>query len=101
MNPSNRMKQWYNTFRFFFACAIIFAGGYFFAKPRNDADKSFAPLIAAIGVLSLWRARKSKDPDALQEIDFQRKSNLSLALAWGLIVLVAIVIWGYSRFGVR
>jgi hypothetical protein len=35
------MKHWYYTFRFFFAYAMIFGGGYFLAKPRNDADKVF------------------------------------------------------------
>jgi hypothetical protein len=100
-DPSNRMKRWYNIFRFFFACAIIFGGGYFFAKPRNDADKLFAPCIAAIGVSSLWRARKSKAPEPLQESDFQHYNNLSLILEWGLVVLAALVIWAYSRFGVR
>lgn len=56
---SNRMKHWYYTFRFFFAYAMIFGGGYFLAKPRNDADKVFAPGISGIAVYSLWRARKS------------------------------------------
>jgi amino acid permease len=95
------MKQWYNTFRFFFACAVIFGGGYLFAKPRNDADKLFAPIIAAIGVSSLWRARKSKYPEPSQQSDFRRKSNLNLVLEWGLLILVAIVMWASVRFGVR
>src|ERR1700686_4620712 len=94
------MKQWYNNFRFFVACAVIFGAGYFFAKPRNDADKMFAPGIAAIGVLSLWRARRSKYLEPSQESDLQRKSNVSLVLEWGLIILVAVVIWAYARFGV-
>jgi hypothetical protein len=96
---SDRIRQWYKTFRFFMACAIIFAGGYFFAKPRNNADKSFAPCIAAIGVLSLWRARRP-NPEPLQDSDLQRKSNPSLVLEWGLIILVAVVMWAYVRFGV-
>jgi hypothetical protein len=99
-DPRNRMKQWYNTFRFFFACAVIFGSGYFFAKPRNDADKLFAPIIAAIGVSSLWRARKSKYPEPSQGSDFQRKNILSLILEWGLIFLAAILIWAFTRFGV-
>jgi hypothetical protein len=55
------MKHWYYTLRFFLACVVIFGGGYFFAKPRNDADKVFAPGIAGIAVYSLWRSRKSSD----------------------------------------
>jgi hypothetical protein len=98
-DSSNRMKQWYNNFQFFFACVIIFGGGYFFAKPRNHADKSFAPCIAAIGVLSLWRARRS-NLEPSQDSDLRRKSNLSLVLEWGLIILVAVVMWAYVRFGV-
>jgi hypothetical protein len=97
---SDRLTQWYKTFRFFFACVIIFAGGYFFAKPRNYADKSFAPCIAAIGVLSLWHARKS-NLEPLRDSDLRRKSKLSLVLEWGLIILVAVVMWAYVRFGAR
>jgi hypothetical protein len=95
------MKHWYYTFRFFFACAIIFGGGYFFAKPRNDADKSFAPAIAAIGVLSLWRTRKSKEAELPGEIDSKNKSNLRVVIEWGVIILAAIAMWVYYRFGVR
>jgi hypothetical protein len=49
------MKQWYSTFRFLLACAIIFGSGYVVAKPRNEADKMFAPVVCGIAVYSLWR----------------------------------------------
>jgi hypothetical protein len=94
------MKQWYNTLQFFFACAVIFVGGYFFAKPRNDADKMFAPCIAAIGVFSLWRARKSGYSGNSEE-PVKRKNNLRSLLYWGLIILAAIVMWASARYGVR
>jgi len=46
-----------NAFLFFLACVILFGSGYFVAKPRNDADKIFAPLLGAIAVYYLWRGR--------------------------------------------
>jgi hypothetical protein len=51
------MKELYNTFRFFLACAIIFGSGYFVAKPRSDADKPFVIFLGAFAVYQLWRVR--------------------------------------------
>ena len=56
------MRELYNAFRFLLACAVIFGSGYFVAKPRNSADKLFAPLLCAIAVYSLWRGQFSTDP---------------------------------------
>jgi len=56
------MRQLYDRFRFLFACAVILASGYFLAKPRNDADKLFAPVFCLIAVYSLWRGRSPSNP---------------------------------------
>jgi hypothetical protein len=53
------MKQAYNAFRFFLACALIFWSGYSFAKRRNDADKMFAPAFCGFGVYYLWRSSRN------------------------------------------
>ncbi|HUA15272.1 MAG TPA: hypothetical protein VMG31_08230 [Verrucomicrobiae bacterium] len=56
------MKQMYKAVRFFLACGVVFASGYFLAKPRNDADRLFAPLLCALAVYSLWRGRYPAGP---------------------------------------
>jgi hypothetical protein len=56
------MKQLYNPFRFFVACAIIFGSGYFVAKPRNKVDTPFVILVCAFAVRHLWRERSSINP---------------------------------------
>lgn len=49
------MRELNNTFRFLLACVVIFASGYLSAKPRNDADNLFAPLLCALAVyLVAW-----------------------------------------------
>jgi len=53
------MKELYNTFRFFLACAIIFGSGYFVARPRSDADKPFVAFLCTFAVYQLWRGRAS------------------------------------------
>ena len=56
------MKELYSAFRFLMACVIIFGSGYFVAKPRNDADKMFAPFLCALAVYYLWRGRAPTNP---------------------------------------
>jgi hypothetical protein len=56
------VKQWYFVFRFFLACGLVFASGYFVAKPRNEADKVFAPIVCGIAVYSLWRSHSFGTP---------------------------------------
>jgi hypothetical protein len=48
-----------NAFSFVLACIVLFGSGYFVAKPRNEADKVFAPLLGAIAAYSLWRGRSN------------------------------------------
>jgi hypothetical protein len=56
------MKELYSAFRFFVACVMIFGSGYFFAKPRSEADRIFAPLLCALAVYHLWRGRAPTSP---------------------------------------
>jgi hypothetical protein len=56
------MKELYNTFRFFLACAIIFGSGYFAAKPRSDVDKPFVAFLCLYALYHLWRGRASTNP---------------------------------------
>jgi hypothetical protein len=51
------MKSYYYAFRFVLACVLIFGSGYFVARPRNSADRTFAPVICGISVYSLWRSQ--------------------------------------------
>lgn len=56
------VKSWYNNFKFALASALVFVSGYLVAKPRNEADKVFAPVVGALCVYYLWRSRKPRDP---------------------------------------
>lgn len=56
------MKELYTALRFLLACALIFGSGYFVAKPRNEADRMFAPFLCAFGVYHLWRGRAPINP---------------------------------------
>jgi hypothetical protein len=52
------MKELFDDFRFWLACVIIFASGYFVAKPHNSADRTFAPVFCLLAMIYLWRSRK-------------------------------------------
>lgn len=56
------MRELYSAFRFLLACLVIFGSGYLLAKPRNDADKVFVPLLCALAVYYLWRGRGPINP---------------------------------------
>ncbi len=56
------MEQIYSALRFLLACGILFGSGYLVAKPRNDADKIFAPFLCAFAVYHLLRGRAPTNP---------------------------------------
>jgi hypothetical protein len=54
------MKRLYAAFRFLSACAVIFGSGWFMARPRNDADRIFAPYMCGGAVYFLWRDSRDR-----------------------------------------
>ena len=44
---------------------------------------------------------RDKRAEPPRETDFKRKSNLRVVVEWGLIILAAIMMWAYYRFGIR
>jgi hypothetical protein len=56
------VKNRYDNLKFALACVLVFVSGYLVAKPRNEADKVFAPIVGALCVYYLWRSRKPRDP---------------------------------------
>ncbi|HEV2697959.1 MAG TPA: hypothetical protein VGU90_08195 [Terriglobales bacterium] len=56
------MKGFFAAIRFLLACTVIFGSGYFFAKPHNGTDRTFAPVFVVITVGYLWRSRKPQLP---------------------------------------
>lgn len=66
MGRGGSVRELYSALRFLVACAILFGSGYFVAKPRNDADKLFAPFLGAFAVYHLWRGRAPTNPSLPQ-----------------------------------
>ena len=77
------MKGFFAAIRFLLACTVIFGSGYFFAKPHNGADRTFAPVFDHYAAnLAFWSSLiLSADKDL---------RLLGCAIALGLAALSAI-----------